>query len=80
VGGLERLDRVVAAHRQLERLAAVAQVVGDAQLGAIVAEGRTRLGRELDIDQVLLITLRDGRWQEILALPTDPDAFAEFWA
>ena len=26
------------------------------------ARGR-RLGRELDIDQVLLITLKDGRWQ-----------------
>jgi uncharacterized protein len=42
------------------------------------ATGR-RLGRELDIDQVLLITLRAGRWQEILAVPTDPDAFAAFW-
>jgi len=43
------------------------------------ATGR-RLGRELDIDQVLLITLRDGRWQEVLALPTEPDLFAAFWA
>lgn len=37
-------------------------------------------GRRLDIDQVLLIDLRKGRWQEILALPTDPAAFAAFWA
>jgi hypothetical protein len=29
---------------------------------------------------VLLIALRDGRWQDILALPTDPLAFAAFWA
>jgi ketosteroid isomerase-like protein len=43
------------------------------------ATGR-RLGRELDIDQVLLITLRTGRWQEVLALPTEPEAFAAFWA
>jgi uncharacterized protein len=42
------------------------------------ARGR-RLERELDLDQVLLITLRDGRWQEILALPTDPNAFQAFW-
>jgi len=42
------------------------------------ATGR-RLGRELDIEQVLLITLRDGRWHEILALPADPAAFAAFW-
>jgi ketosteroid isomerase-like protein len=39
-----------------------------------------RLGRQLDIDQVLLITLREGRWQEIVALPTDPPAFEAFWA
>jgi ketosteroid isomerase-like protein len=42
------------------------------------ARGR-RLGRELDIDQVLLITLAHGRWQEILAVPTDPYAFEAFW-
>ena len=40
----------------------------------------TRLGRKIDIDQVLLITLRDGRWQEIDAVPTDPEAFEEFWS
>ena len=42
------------------------------------ARGR-RLGRELDIDKVLLITLRDRRWQEIVAVPTDPQAFEAFW-
>jgi ketosteroid isomerase-like protein len=39
-----------------------------------------RLDRELDIDQVLLITLHNGQWQEIVALPTDPAAFEAFWA
>jgi ketosteroid isomerase-like protein len=39
-----------------------------------------RLRRALDIEQVLLITLRDGRWQRVLALPTDPAAFDAFWA
>ena len=43
------------------------------------AQGR-RLGRELDIDQVLLIELRDGRWQDVVALPADPQAFEAFWA
>jgi ketosteroid isomerase-like protein len=43
------------------------------------ATGR-RLGRELDIDQLLVITLRDGCWQHVLALPTDAAAFAAFWA
>jgi ketosteroid isomerase-like protein len=40
----------------------------------------TRNGRDIDIDQVLLIGLRDGRWQEIRALPTDPQAFDAFWS
>jgi ketosteroid isomerase-like protein len=39
-----------------------------------------RLGRSLDIDQVLLITLDEGRWQDVVAVPTEPDAFAAFWA
>jgi ketosteroid isomerase-like protein len=39
-----------------------------------------RDGRTLDIEQVLLITLRDGRWAEIVAVPTDPVAFETFWA
>jgi ketosteroid isomerase-like protein len=52
---------------------------GDRGVAVYRATGR-RLGRELDIDQVLLITLHDGRWQEIVALPTDPAAFEAFWA
>jgi uncharacterized protein len=39
-----------------------------------------RDGRRLDIDQVLLVTLRDGRWAEVVAVPTDPAAFDAFWA
>ena len=39
-----------------------------------------RLGRRLDIDQVLLIAHADGVWTDVTALPTDPDAFAAFWA
>jgi ketosteroid isomerase-like protein len=39
-----------------------------------------RPGRRLDIDQALLIDLRDGCWQRIVAVPTDPDAFGAFWA
>ena len=54
--------------------------LADDEHGVAVYRARgQRLGRELDIDQVLLITLRDGRWQEILALPVDPAAFAAFW-
>jgi len=39
-----------------------------------------REGRELDIDQVLLIDHADGIWQRIVAIPSDPPAFEEFWA
>ena len=39
-----------------------------------------RLGRSLDIDQVLLIDHRDGIWTDITAVPTDPPAFEAFWA
>ncbi len=43
------------------------------------ASGR-RLGRELDIDQVLLIGHTGGVWHEITAVPSDPPAFERFWA
>jgi ketosteroid isomerase-like protein len=43
------------------------------------AQGQ-REGRELDIDQVLLIDHEDGVWTRIVAIPTDPPAFEEFWS
>jgi uncharacterized protein len=52
----------------------------DAHAVAVYRATGTRLGRSLDIDQVLTITLREGRWVEILALPTDVRAFEAFWA
>jgi ketosteroid isomerase-like protein len=52
---------------------------GDHAVAVYRARG-ARAGRELDIDQVLLITLRDGRWQEVVAVPTDPQAFEAFWS
>jgi ketosteroid isomerase-like protein len=39
-----------------------------------------REGRTIDIDQLLLFTIRDGVVVEVLALPSDPDAFESFWA
>lgn len=39
----------------------------------------TRLGRRLDIDQVLLIDHTDGIWRAITAVPTDAPAFEAFW-
>lgn len=43
------------------------------------AQGR-RNGLDLDIDQVLVIRVADGRWAEVDALPLDPAAFEAFWA
>ncbi len=43
------------------------------------AQGK-RLGRELDIDQALLIDHVDGIWWRIVAVPCDPPAFEAFWA
>lgn len=51
-----------------ERAAAVYRATGE------------RNGRRLELDQVLLFTIRGGLVREVLALPTDPDAFAAFWA
>jgi uncharacterized protein len=38
-----------------------------------------REGRTIDIDQLLLFTIRDGLVTEVLALPSDPAAFEAFW-
>jgi ketosteroid isomerase-like protein len=43
------------------------------------ARGR-RLGRELELEQVLLFRIENGAVQQVLALPSDPEAFEEFWA
>jgi uncharacterized protein len=43
------------------------------------ARGR-RHGRDLELDQVLLFHIADGLVREVLALPSDPDAFEAFWA
>lgn len=42
------------------------------------ATGR-REGRTLDIDQLLLFTLREGAVVEVTALPSDQQAFDSFW-
>jgi uncharacterized protein len=39
-----------------------------------------RLGRTLELDQVLLFHVEEGMVQDVLALPSDPDAFEAFWA
>ncbi|HEY2777149.1 MAG TPA: nuclear transport factor 2 family protein [Gaiellaceae bacterium] len=52
----------------------------DAHAAVVYRAQGKRAGRELDIDQVLVIDHVDGVWQRIVAIPSDPPAFEEFWA
>ena len=52
----------------------------DAHACAVYRATGKRLGRELDIDQVLLIEHTGGVWTHITAIPSDPPAFEAFWA
>jgi uncharacterized protein len=55
--------------------------LADAEHAVAVYRARgARLGRELDIDQVLLIAHVGGVWHDITAIPSDPPAFERFWA
>jgi ketosteroid isomerase-like protein len=55
-------------------------LAGDTHAVAVYRARGRRLGRELDIDQVLLIDHDGGRWTNVVAVPTDPVAFERFWA
>jgi len=52
----------------------------DDRAAALYRATGTRSGVELDIDQVLLFTVRDGVVVQVLALPSDPLAFERFWS
>jgi uncharacterized protein len=47
---------------------------------ALYTASGTRRGRTLELVQVLLFRIEDGLVREVLALPSDPDAFEEFWS
>jgi ketosteroid isomerase-like protein len=47
---------------------------------ALYRASGTRRGRRLELDQVLLFRIGDGLVHEVLALPSDPEAFEAFWA
>src|SRR5262245_25049486 len=55
-------------------------LASDGRAAALYRASGTRRGRTLDLDQVLLFRLEDGAVREVLALPSDPAAFEEFWA
>ncbi len=47
---------------------------------AVYRASGMRWGRRLELDQVLLFRFENGLVQEVLALPSDPEAFEAFWA
>ncbi len=51
-----------------------------ARAAALYRATGERRGRRLDLDQVLLFGLQEGVVTDVLALPSDPAAFDEFWA
>ena len=55
-------------------------LVSHERAAALYTARGTRRGRTLELDQVLLFRIGDGLVHEVLALPSDPDAFEEFWA
>jgi uncharacterized protein len=55
-------------------------LASDGRAAALYTAHGTRRGRALELDQVLLFEIEDGLVQEVLALPSDPEAFEEFWA
>jgi uncharacterized protein (TIGR02246 family) len=55
-------------------------LVSGERAAALYRASGERCGRSLDLDQVLLFRLEDGLVRTVLALPSDPAAFEEFWA
>ena len=55
-------------------------VADDGHLVAVYrARGERPDGRELDIEQALLVELEGGRWKVVRAQPLDQAAFDAFW-
>jgi ketosteroid isomerase-like protein len=55
-------------------------LVSGERAAALYRARGSRLGRTLELDQVLLFRIEDGLVRRVLALPSDPDAFEAFWA
>lgn len=74
LGSLQRLTGGTYAARLVDVLAS-----GERAAVLYRATGE-REGRRLDLDQLLLFTIRDGAIVDVLALPADQAAFDAFWA
>jgi ketosteroid isomerase-like protein len=55
-------------------------LASDTRAAALYRARGTRHGRTLELDQLLLFRIGDGLVHEVLALPSDPEAFETFWA
>ena len=55
-------------------------LASDDRAAALYRATGERGGTRLDLDQVLLFRIEAGLVQEVLALPSDPAAFEDFWA
>ncbi len=55
-------------------------LVSGERAAALYRASGERNGVRLDLDQLLLFRLEDGLVHEVLALPSDPAAFEEFWS
>ena len=55
-------------------------LASEGRAAALYRARGTRHERTLELDQVLLFTIEGGLVLEVLALPSDPEAFEVFWA
>jgi SnoaL-like domain len=55
-------------------------LASEERAAALYRASGERRGRALDIEQVLLFRFSNGIVSEVLALPSDPVAFDEFWS
>lgn len=55
-------------------------LASDGRAAALYRARGARHGRTLELEQVLLFRISEGLVREVLALPSDPEAFERFWA
>ena len=55
-------------------------LASDERAAGLYRASGERNGRTLELDQLLLFTISNGLVVRVLALPTDPAAFDEFWS
>jgi uncharacterized protein len=55
-------------------------LASDGRAAALYRARGQRRGRALELDQLLVFRIEGGLVREVLALPSDPEAFDAFWA